>query len=40
MQVFGFCFEESHRKAQQEFITVPETSLGKVRCIQSQGYLV
>ncbi|KFY16427.1 hypothetical protein V492_01336 [Pseudogymnoascus sp. VKM F-4246] len=29
-KVFGFCFEESQRKAQQEFVTVPETSLGKV----------
>lgn len=29
-QVFGFCFEEAKCKAQQEFVTVPETSLGKV----------
>ncbi|OBT65116.1 hypothetical protein VE03_04711 [Pseudogymnoascus sp. 23342-1-I1] len=29
-KVFGFCFEESHRKAHQEFVTVPEISLGKV----------
>ena len=29
-KVFGFCFEEAKCKAQQEFVTVPETSLGKV----------
>lgn len=29
-KVFGFCFEETKSKAQQEFVTVPETSLGKV----------
>lgn len=29
-QVFGFTFEEPKQKAQQEFVTVVETSLGKV----------
>ncbi|OBT46472.1 hypothetical protein VE00_03367 [Pseudogymnoascus sp. WSF 3629] len=29
-KVFGFCFEESQRKAHQEFVTVPATSLSKL----------
>jgi hypothetical protein len=29
-KVFGFCFEEAKCKTQQEFVTVLETSLGKV----------
>jgi Zn-dependent alcohol dehydrogenase len=29
-KVFGFCFEEAKCKAQQEYVTVAETSLSKV----------
>jgi NADPH:quinone reductase-like Zn-dependent oxidoreductase len=34
-QVFGFSFEEQKKKAYQEFVTVAETSVGKVR-----GYIL
>jgi hypothetical protein len=38
-QVFGFAFQEQKEKAHQEFATIPENLLGKVRLSASLQYV-
>jgi hypothetical protein len=38
-QVFGFAFREQKEKAHQEFATIPEYLLGKVRLSASLQYV-